>query len=287
MKERLFTRIPKKLFSHVEQNTPEETALVEFQQSQTDVVTAKYYNGAIVLDDVPPFDEDEFDIYDDKDFKKYINEIEKVCRTSFEYESFVSYLREYMDMNKCSFFKNVSNKDTFKIRIELHHCPFTLYDIVMTIFNKRVFYHQSLEVEMVAKEVMYIHYFCMIGIIPLAETVHELVHNRILFIPLDTVFGNYQEFINVYGEFIPKDAMERFDLMVEQTLAYNEAANLQVLQQSPMIVQLPGDDGSGTYNLPKLEVIVDLMQDRLLELKESPQQLIEENGNSVVDSEAS
>lgn len=265
MKQRLFERLDKpKLFTHVQGNT----ALDVFKQPTTNIINQPYYNGIIVLNEVPLFDKEEFDIYNEKDFKKYIDEIKKVCRSSFEYKNFVEYLRNYMDMNKCSFFQNVSNKETFNIRIELHHCPFTLHDIVMTIFNKRNFYHEDLEVEMVAKEVMYIHYFCMVGIIPLAETVHELVHNQILFIPVDNVFGNYEEFINVYGDFIPEDAMQRYETMCSQTLAYNEVANLEILQQSPLIVRLPGDDGSGTYKLPKLESIVNIMKQKVLEFKE-------------------
>ena len=275
MKERLFTRIDA---SSTSTENKEDNALVEFEQSKsTEVSTANYYDGILVLNEFVPYDEEEFNIYNEKDFKKYIQEIEKCCRNSFEYKNFVNYLRNYMDMNKCAFFKNVSNKDTFKIKIELHHCPFTLYDIVMTVFNKRLFYHEYLEVEMVAKEVMYIHYFCMVGIIPLAETVHELVHNRVLFIPIDNVFGNYQEFITVYKEFIPEDAMQRYEAAEAQTLAYNEQANLQVIQQSPLIVQLPDDNGSGLYELPKLEAVVNLMKNRVLEMKESPK-MIEEDG---------
>lgn len=264
----LFTELDDKpqLFSIIEEDLPME----QFKQQTTEISSQPYYNGIIVLDEVPAFDMQEFDIYDEKDFKKYIQEVEKVCRTSFEYRHFVNYLRDYMDMNKCSFFQNVSNKETFKIKIELHHCPFTLYDIVMTVFNKRMFYHESLEVEMVAKEVMYIHYFCMVGIIPLAETVHELVHKQIVFIPLDSVFGNYEEFINDYREFIPEESMNKYEAMSAQTLAYNEELNLQVLQQSPLIIQLPGDDGSGTYNLPKLEAVVNLMKQKVIEMKSPP-----------------
>lgn len=266
MKERLFTYIQKpRLFTYIEQPN---TVLQEFKQSQnTSVVKQSYYDGIIVLDELPPFDYEEFDIYDEKGFKKYIEEIKKVCRSSFEYRHFVNYLRDYMDMNKCSFFQNVSNKDNFKIKIELHHCPFTLHDIVLTVFNKRMFYHENLEVEMVAKEVMYIHYFCMVGIIPLAETVHELVHNQIVFIPLDAVFGNYLEFMDTYGEFIPEDAKQRYETMSAQTLAYNEADNLKILKQSPLIIQLPGDDGSGTYKLPKLEGVANLMKQKVIEFK--------------------
>ena len=227
------------------------------------------YKDCIVFDDIPEYDTQDYDIFDDKDFKKYIGDIEKICRTSFEYRQFVNYLREYMNMNKCSFFSNVTNSESFKIKIHLHHCPFTLYDICMTVFNKRNFYGESLEVEMVAKEVMYIHYFLMVGIIPLAETVHELVHSQILFIPIDNVLGNYSEFIEIYKEFIPEEAMERFEATMQQTIAYNNAANSSILKIDPVVIKLSGDnEGEGTYALPQMEQIVLLTKDRDQEIKE-------------------
>ena len=267
MKEenRLFERVQKPIYLFERVN-----ALSEFKNNQsTDIVEHKWYDGVLVLDQVPEFNIVDYDLYNKKEFDHYIDDVKRVVRSSFEYRRFVNYLRDYMDMNKCSFFQNVTNKDTFKIKIELHHHPFTLHDIVLTIYNKRIANNESVEVEMVAKEVMYIHYFCMVGIIPLAKTVHQLVHKQFLFIPIDTVFGNYEEFIEIYGDYIPPEAREKYDAINAQTLVYDEISNLQVLQQSPLIVQLPGDDGSGTYNLPKLEAISSLMKKRAIELKEN------------------
>lgn len=281
MKDKLFEKIDKpklfiginnskkRLFEHV---SPQEQIMGNFTQNEISVDCSinQYYSGVMILDDIPPFDIVDYDLFKESDYKHYINDIKGVCRSSFEYRRFVNYLRDYMDMNKCSFFTNVSNKDTFKIRIELHHYPFTLHDIVTTVYNKRVSRAESLDVEMVAKEVMYIHYYCMVGIIPLAETVHELVHNQVLFIPVDTVFGNYKEFIDVYGTFIPSEVMEKYNAISAQTLAYNEEANLQVLQQSPLAIQLPGDDGSGLYKVAKLEEIVSLMKGKIKEIENKP-----------------
>ena len=249
-----------------------ENALAELQSVQSTEIKP-YYNDILVFDEIPEYDTQDYDVFNEKDFKKYISDIENICRTSFEYRQFVNYLRDYMDMNKCSFFQNVTNSDTFKIKIHLHHSPFTLYDIVMTIFNKRMFYHESLEVEMVAKEVMYIHYFLMIGIIPLAETVHDLVHKQIIFIPVDNVMGNYSEFIETYREFIPEDAMDRFNAAVEHTKCYNEAQEMKILQINPIVIQLPGDDGTGLYNLPKLENIITAMNNRIREIKDNRYQI--------------
>lgn len=239
------------------------------QQQNTQVKNNTYYNDIIVLDELPVFDIQDYDISNDKEFIKYIEDIKKCVRTSYEYRQFVNYLRENMNMNACSFFKNISNQNTFKIRIELHHSPFTLQDIVMTIFNKRVFYNESLEIEMVAKEVMYIHYFLMVGIIPLAETVHELVHKQLIFIPLDKVMGNYEAFMEMYGEWIPPETMDKIDQMRTKTLAYNDALNTSILQQNPIVLQLPGDTGQGLYNLPTMKDIEALMANRICEIKDN------------------
>ena len=260
----------------------EENALTELQSAQSTEIKP-YYNDILVFDEIPEYDTQDYDVFNEKDFKKYISDIENICRTSFEYRQFVNYLREYMDMNKCSFFQNVTNSDTFKIKIHLHHSPFTLYDIVMTIFNKRMFYHESLEVEMVAKEVMYIHYFLMVGIIPLAETVHDLVHKQIIFIPVDNVMGNYSEFIETYREFIPEDAMDRFNAAVEHTKYYNEAQEMKILQINPIVIQLPGDDGTGLYNLPKMENIITAMNNRIQEIKDNRYQIPTKQDENIID----
>ena len=240
----------------------------------TDLKVNTYYNDIITFNEIPEYDYQDYDIYDDKDFEKYIKDIENVVRQSREYRLFVDFLRENMDMNKCSFFENVTNKNTFKIKIHLHHSPLTLYEIVIIVFNKRMFYHESLEVEMVAKEVMYVHYFLMAGIIPLSETVHELVHSQSLFIPLGKSMGDWEEFLEIYKEFVPEETMNKIDMLRTQTLAYNNEDNVSILQQSPVILQLPGDTGSGLYNTPTIsQNIEDSMMNRISEIKQNRYQL--------------
>ena len=240
----------------------------------TDLKVNTYYNDIITFNEIPEYDYQDYDIYDDKDFEKYIKDIENVVRQSREYRLFVDFLRENMDMNKCSFFENVTNKNTFKIKIHLHHSPLTLYEIVIIVFNKRMFYHESLEVEMVAKEVMYVHYFLMVGIIPLSETVHELVHSQSLFIPLGKSMGDWEEFLEIYKEFVPEETMNKIDMLRTQTLAYNNEDNVSILQQSPIILQLPGDTGSGLYNTPMIsQNIEDSMMNRISEIKQNRYQL--------------
>lgn len=249
-----------------------ENNLPVLQSQNTQVQSNTYYNDIYVMDEIPEFDTQDYDIYNDKDFDRYIEDIKRVVRQSREYRLFVDYLRENMDMNKCSFLENVTNKDTFKIKIELHHSPLTLHDIVLTVFNKRMFYNESLEIEMVAKEVMYVHYFLMVGIIPLSQTVHELVHTQSIFIPLGKSMGNWEEFIDIYREWAPPEVLDKIDQMRTHTLAYNEERNLAILQQSPTILQLPGDTGEGLYT-QMVNTIEDSMINRIDEIKQNHYQL--------------
>lgn len=233
----------------------------------------------IVMDCIPPFCEEEYDLFDKNDFKKYMADGEKLCRQSFEYRNLVNYLRNYMDMNKCSFFENVTNEDTFKIKIHIHHCPFTLYEYFITVYNKRMFMREPLDIELVAEEVMRIHYFLMVGLIPLAETVHDLVHKQVLFIPLDKVMGNYEVFEETYANFIPEESKTKLAAMRKQTELYNEAANLKILEQKPLFIQLPDD---GSYNLAtidNMELLIDKMFERIKKIKESQGQKLIETGN--------
>jgi len=245
---------------------------VDLYDSNTKLQNAE----VIIIDDIPPYDFKDYDIFDEKDFKKYIDDIEKIVRGSFEYREFINYLRDYMDMNTCSFFENISNKNTYKIKIHIHHHPLTLYDIVMTVYQKRSFFNESLEVEMVAKEAMYVHYFLMVGLIPVSETVHELIHGQVLFVPLDRVMGNWEEFIETYDQFIPLETKEKIDRYREKTLSFNEVENRKILLQKPTYIQLINEDG--TYKEPDMNSIIDTMNNRIQEIKNN--RLIADNSNN-------
>lgn len=225
----------------------------------------------LVIDDIPPYDIKDYDLFDEKDFNKYLQDIERIIRSSMEYREFINYLREYMDMNKCSFFENVSNINSYKIKIHIHHHPLTLYDIVVIVYNKRSFFEESLEAEMVAKEAMYIHYFMMVGLIPLSETVHDLVHDQLIFIPLDKVMGNWEEFLDIYSDFIPTETLEKIERYKRNTLSFSEEENRKLLIQSPTYVKMQEEQDpdctSVSYKLPEMNDIIDAMNKKIEDIK--------------------
>ncbi len=215
------------------------------------------------IDSVPKFDIEEFDLLDEKQFNKFIQSVEKSVRTSFEYKCMVKYLRDNMDMNKCSFYENINNTDTFKIKIHIHHHPFTLFDICNIVYNKRCSLGQSTELEAVANEVTYLHYAGYVGLIPLSETVHELVHGNYIFIPLNKVYGKYDEFYNMYKEYMKDEECDLYEKNLEFSKTYEEN-----IQENPLLVTKHTYlDLTGLYKLPKYEEVISIMDKKLKDIK--------------------
>lgn len=211
----------------------------------------------IEIKNIPDFDIADYDLTSDKDIFQYLTGVERVCRNSRCYKKLVDFLRNYVDMNKCSFYKNINNIDTRSIKIHIHHSPFTLFDIASIIYSKRVAMGESLSIPMVVKEVMYCHYNMMVGLIPLSETVHELVHNGYLFIPTDAVYGKYKEFVQQYQDYLGpiKNTLDRLE---EATKAYDFVKETKVLTMNMIYI-----DPTGSYEFPDMNEIIELLKSNI------------------------
>ena len=172
---------------------------------------------SIYIKFVPEFNISDYDLSNPKELSKYFKSIERICRNSRTYKKLINFLRENVDMNKCSYFKNVDNIDTYSLKIHIHHTPLTLYDIVTTVYNKRLLNHESLSEMMVAKEVMWLHYNLFVGLIPLSETVHGSVHNGQAFIPTTKVYGMYKTFVKLYEPYMDKELLKVLSNMEEMS----------------------------------------------------------------------
>lgn len=236
--------------------------------------------GTIKIDNLPPYEIQDYDVFDEKDFKKYINDVKKIVRNSLEYRQYIQYLRKNMNMNEDSFFENINNEEDSKVKIEIHHTPYSLEDICLTVFNKRVFYGEDLDVEEVAKEVMYIHYFLIIGLIPLSTTVHELVHNNFIFIPTNKVVGDYKEFEQTYEHWIPEEVKEKVKAREDRTLTYNEEVDKALLQQKQMVIEVYDE---GPYVLPTMDFMQELMNKRIEEIRYQSSHSLQDNSMNVTD----
>ena len=219
----------------------------------------------IKITQVPVFEFEIYNLEDEKEYDHYIKDIEIQVRRSFEYRQFIKYIRENMNMNKCSFLKGVSNEETFDIKIEIHHYPFTLRDIVEIVYRKRNYYNESLTIWMVAKEIMELHYKLLIGLIPLSETVHELVHNARLFIPVDHVLGRYNLFIDYYKPFCTPEQLETIDRIEQYTIENSEIRDTTIIDQNNVSFQVKDN----RFALPQFNEINDHMIEQIGHIKDN------------------
>ena len=232
-----------------------EDSMMTIQPNDVDIVK--------IPKDIPIMDIEDYDLFDDKEREKYINDLERHVRSSYEYRNMVQYLREYMNMNSCAFIPNITNEVNRKIKIELHHSPFTLRDICVTILNKRMKNNEMLTIESVAYEVMFVHYSLMIGLIPLSETVHQLVHSQYIFIPTDKVYGYYKNFVKTYNDYIDPELLDKLDELERLTIAgtYNDSYK-EVLEKKYITIDMEGNN-----QFDKLHELQESLKEKLSELR--------------------
>ena len=168
---------------------------------------------------------------------KFIKKVEMLVRSSQEYKFYVEFLKKNVDMTQCSFFTNINNRNGRKVRIEIHHEPFTLYDLVEIVMDKWSSEGRKLSHLGIAEEVMEIHYRGLVGLIPLSLTVHQLVHDGKLFIPIPNVYGRVLDFVKEYEPYISEDLMSMLKTKIQMS---KETQDTSVLDTSYIYVEVDG-----------------------------------------------
>ena len=226
-------------------------------------IETKDTNTSIIkMDYIPECELKVYDIYDDKGFEKYLADVENCVRKSFEYKRFIKFLRENMNMDEDIFLEDVKMDKSFKVKIEQHHTPFTLYDIILIVFNKRMFYNEDISVRQVAKEVMRLHYRLIVGLIPLSQTTHILVHNQYLFIPVENILGDYNKFVNEYKSFMKPEQLDTLNRIEEFSKTCDVREYAKAILQHTLKLEC-----QGAYKLPDLQQITNSMYNRIESIK--------------------
>lgn len=161
----------------------------------------------------------------ERDKVKYIKRCESIIRKSMEYKEYMKFLKLHMDMSKCTVVKNLATGDGRKYSIEIHHEPFTLFDIVDVVLNKRIQENLSTHELDIADEVMGLHYDEEIGLIPLSTTMHEAVHNDKIFIPLQLIYQQYDTFFNIYEPHMESRLIKKIEAKLKASLLHDNVAS--------------------------------------------------------------
>ena len=143
-------------------------------------------------------------ILDDSDRKKLIKASERQIRSSFEYSKYLGFLKNELNMVRCSFFAKV---DADKASIEMHHYPFTLFELCDVVMSKQLDEGKRVTSFSITNEVLKLHYAHLAGLVPLSVTVHQLAHAGKVFINIAQVFGNIAEFVKRYREYIDQELL--------------------------------------------------------------------------------
>lgn len=160
-----------------------------------------------------------------KDRDKYIKTIEMTIRKSLEYRAYIDFLKNNLDMDRCIVLKNIKAKSAGKrYHIEIHHEPFTLYDIVSTVLNKRDMLGENCGSLKIADEVMGLHYDGKVGLIPLSVTMHELVHSGRIFIPLQYIYQDYTGFATEYETYMESTLIDKIEAKADLSLKCPEGS---------------------------------------------------------------
>lgn len=168
------------------------------------------------IDELPQRSEPKYNT--PRDREKYIKTVEQIIRRSDPYKAYVKFLKENLDMNRCLVLKNVRNTSGKHYSIEIHHEPFTLFDIVETVISKRLQLGESIRTLPVADEVMGLHYEGKVGLVPLTVTMHELVHAGRIFIPLQYIYQDYAAFFKEYEPYFNQTTVDKVEAKVNLSM---------------------------------------------------------------------
>lgn len=178
----------------------------------------------------------------DKDKVRFIEYVEKMVRMSYEYKEYISFLIHTCGMNFCSGFQNLNKETIKKLSLEIHHEPFTLFDIVNVVMQR--FLNEGKEVNEynLSDKVLELHYRGMVGLLPLSKTVHEAVHVGKVFIPLQYLDEGFLKFYHEYKNEVNQCDLEAVLLKkLELSKTFNFKSN-SILQKKYIYVNNEGYD---------------------------------------------
>ncbi len=141
-------------------------------------------------------------IDDEKEYIKFIKQIERMIRGSEEYRNFISYLKTELDINYCFILNTMTSEN---VKIEMHHYPYNLFSIVSIVINRFKSVKKSFNTFIISYIVMQLHYQNKIGLIPLSETMHQYIHSDTtdnIIIEKEHIIGNVKEFYNEYKDYM-------------------------------------------------------------------------------------
>lgn len=143
-------------------------------------------------------------ISDPKEVTKFIKKCESLIRMSPEYKNWVAYIYEVLGLTECS----VTKEHSSVVPTQIHHYPINLFTLVKAVINRHLFNNIAFCSFDIALEVIQLHFQLKLGFTVLITSMHEKHHNGALDLPIEIVTGDYNSFIQDYGQYIDEDELQ-------------------------------------------------------------------------------
>lgn len=202
---------------------------------------------------------------DDKDSVKrltsYVKRLKTYIRNSAEYKKFMQFLKRECGLDRCGNHPNVTVEE---FSLNIHHYPFVTEDIIYTILYKRCHMNESIRFAHVADEFMRLHWLGIIGLYPLCETCHEYKHSDSgkPFIPFDCLYGEPEQFYDIYQEFMNDKLKIKFTGINELNKGYNILSDYVEEDVLKHYLYVTNEYGMHFIEQQKLErMLVELLKD--------------------------
>jgi hypothetical protein len=174
-------------------------------------------------------------LYDERGRTTFIKAVVSLCRKSPEMARYRAFLTENLDMGHCAIFSNLSDEECLNAGVELHHWPFSLFDICAVVLGQMEYNEERITTFAVAHRVMALHWRGMVGLVPLVKTMHELAHAGQLRLDPRWAFGNWQGLIREHSAGLSEGLIDRleaeFGFLNREDVSESNARLLEVRPQ--------------------------------------------------------
>lgn len=138
---------------------------------------------------------------------RFIKSVERAVRNAPEMKALITYIRGELKFTNCAVLTEIGTADAL---IELHHAPFTLFDIVETLLTRRLETGTPISTLSLAEEVVIVHYNGLVGLIQVSKTIHDLIHSGKFRISREQIIGNVDGFVEQYEDFLSEDVSLKY-----------------------------------------------------------------------------
>lgn len=160
-------------------------------------------------------------------YTQFIRGVEHQVRTNDRYKKYINYLKKEVKLDHCQVMKNIDDKDC---DIEMHHGPiFTLYDICSIVLEYYRIKKWKISTFRIADSVLDEHQKHRVQVVMLSTTMHQLVHEKEIFINFKQAYGDLQSFLEKYYVALLPEHKEKLNRYIDRC-TLQESTDYDVLE---------------------------------------------------------